>query len=499
MKENILIALITVISSLILFTTVKGVNGNPTPNIILAKLSSEAQPFELSPERGRYALTSTIIDNNSVYFSPETASYVVPDLGYKNGHFVSLFAPGVSLLAAPFYIIGERMQLAQFTTFLTSSLFAIMNFLLIVFIVKKLTKNMYAGIVAGLVFLFATNSWAYATTLYQHHISTFLLLVSLYIISGKMRFWTALTVGSLFALSVLIDYPDAFFFIPIILFVIIEHIGVHKKRELIKLDLNMNLIFGLLGISLFILPTFFYNKLAYGNPFQLSGTVQNVREFNQVKNKTEVKEATSQSRSAVGFFKMDNLPESMDVLLTSKDRGLIWFSPVILLSLLGIGPFISKRKGLAYTFVATAIIIFLLYGMWGDPWGGWAFGPRYTIPAIGVLAVLLGVAVNKYARKAWFTTLFAVLMVYSLIVNISGALTTNQIPPSVEALSNNYPAYTYFYNISLIGNGVSASYVFNNFFSRFMSLKSLSVILFTIVVSMVGVSYYLSINKVKKT
>jgi hypothetical protein len=498
MKEKLTVFTIMLITCLILLVTVKGVAGNPTPIQILNQLSSESRPFELSPERGRYALTASMVDEKSVFFSPETASYVVPDLGYANGHFVSLFAPGVSMLAAPLYMIGKRIDMAQYLTFLTSSLFALANVLLIILLVKKLTKNVYTGIVTGLTFLFATNAWVYATTLYQHHISTFLILVSIYLISGKIRYWTAMVIGALFALSILVDYPDAFFFIPIIIFLILRHIDIRKQGNMVRLNFNTHVIFGLLGISLLLLPSFVYNKIAYGNPFQLSGTVQNIRELGKDNNQLAVKQTTRQSRSAVGFFKMDNLPNSMDVLLTSKDRGLVWFSPVILLSLLGVGPLISRKKGLGYALLATAGTIFLLYGMWGDPWGGWAFGPRYTIPAVGILAILLGVAIARYARKTWFITLFSTLLLYSLIVNLSGALTTNQIPPSVEALSENYPTYTYFYNISLVTKGISGSFVYNNILSGLISLKSFALQLFVVISTMIFITYYFSVRKVKK-
>ena len=112
---------------LLLMLTLHGRPGNPAPEEILENLRGPSQPFELSPERGRYALTMSVVENNSFFFTTPIARFVVPDLGYIGGKYVSLFAPGVSLLAVPLYSLGKSLGLAQIMTF---SLSAIFHFLL---------------------------------------------------------------------------------------------------------------------------------------------------------------------------------------------------------------------------------------------------------------------------------------------------------------------------------------------------------------------------------
>ena len=88
MKNKLVITLALVLSAFVLALTIRGIIGDPSPQLIYERLREPGKPFELSPERGRYALLTSIADNKSVYFTPEIAEYVVPDLGYVNGNYV---------------------------------------------------------------------------------------------------------------------------------------------------------------------------------------------------------------------------------------------------------------------------------------------------------------------------------------------------------------------------------------------------------------------------
>ena len=481
---------------IILVFTLKGVPGNPTPEEIFKELRSQAKPFELSPERGRYALASTIAETGGVYFSKEVAYYVLPDLGYANGRFVSLFAPGVSLISLPLYVIGKYLNLAQVFTFATSSFFALLNVFLIAGIVKKVTKNIFCGICAGGVFLFATNALSYATTLYQHHITTFLILTAVLVLISEIRFYTLFLVGSLYGTSLLVDYPNAVLFIPVVIFTLSKSIKIKEPEGKIDLWIDSKIITLFLGIFLFFIPNLVYNKIAYGNPFQLAGGVDNIREISEITRFSDFPSSIkSPTQSISSFFNIGNLPNSMSVLLTSKERGIFWFSPILLLGLLAIKPFYRKDKGLCLTLLAGVAATLLLYGMWGDPWGGWAFGPRYLIPALGQLAIFLGVAVDKYARKPIFIVIFFLTLIYGVSVNLAGALTTNQIPPSIEGESIDIPKIPYLKNFDLMKHGLSGSFIYNSLFKNHLGLNLYYIIILAVALLTVTCAYVFSANE----
>ena len=80
-----------------LLLTVRGLPGNVTQEDINGP-GWIGGPFELSVERGRFALTFSIAENHSFFFTVPIARFATPDLGYARNQYVSLFAPAVSVL-----------------------------------------------------------------------------------------------------------------------------------------------------------------------------------------------------------------------------------------------------------------------------------------------------------------------------------------------------------------------------------------------------------------
>ncbi|HBC72802.1 MAG: hypothetical protein UX91_C0006G0042 [Candidatus Amesbacteria bacterium GW2011_GWB1_47_19] len=478
---------------LLLMLTLHGRPGNPAPEEILENLRGPSQPFELSPERGRYALTMSVVENNSFFFTTPIARFVVPDLGYIGGKYVSLFAPGVSLLAVPLYSLGKSLGLAQIMTFSLSAIFAWANLVLIFLILRRLLGNPYPGLVAGLVFTFASPAWAYSATFYQHHLTTFLLLSCFYMLQLTRSPSRTFLIGILVGFSIFVEYPNVIFFIPLLLLLAYRYLDIRSFRDKISVSLNFSLTVIVAGLVLGLIPLLWYNRLAYNNPFQLAGTLTNVRRFDITTGQPvldEWSDSGSDYSRAVGFFKYQQLPASLSVLLTSRDRGLIYFTPVLLLGLLGLAPLIKKDRSLGWTAAGVIFAVTALYGMWGDPWGGWAFGPRYLIPAMAFLAVPLGTAIEKYGRKLWFNLLFFSLFLYSLAINLAGVLTTNQIPPSVETESASLiPRLTFLHNFSLLQSGISGSFIFRTYLSSYLSLQIFAIILYILIFSGVCLVY----------
>src|ERR1700733_3990891 len=156
---NILLVLFVAV---ILVLSVRGLPGNPTPAQLNTATWVNNGPFELSPERGRFALLYSIVEDHSFHLQPALAKFTAPDVGYWNHAYVSIFAPSISLLAVPGYIIGRYFGDSQFGAFAWMSLFALFNVLLIRIIAIRLGANPIAASIAALTFLFATPAYAYA-------------------------------------------------------------------------------------------------------------------------------------------------------------------------------------------------------------------------------------------------------------------------------------------------------------------------------------------------
>ena len=495
MNMKKLSVILVTVAALILLLSVHGLQGNPTVDNLSEKRWKDDGPFEA--QRSRFALTYSLIEDKSVSFSEDIARFSLPDLGYKNGKYVSIFAPGVSFLSIPGYLLGRLFGASQFGAFLTAAVFAILNVILIRLIANKLGAKDLPATIAALIFLFATPAFSYATTLFQHHISTFLILASIYTLLMTNSFKGHVFIWFLYALSITVDYPNGFMMLPIIVF----SIGRLIKRKIVNNNLKVIFHFGksaaLIGIVPVLILFLWFNWSSYGNPLQLAGTVDGVYEIDfkgrPILTRYIVQPDTNENKieslggnTFLGFFKTRNLINGLYVHLISPDRGVIIYTPIILFGILGFKYLGKSHSKFSALFISIIGINVILYSMWGDPWGGWAFGSRYLIPSYAVLAILTSFVLNNYRRNVMFLVIFYLVLAYSAGVNTLGAVTSNSNPPKIEAQAlsarfNKDEKYTYQRNWEMINQNKSKSFFFNSIASNYLSAWDYFVITSTLV------------------
>lgn len=480
--KPILFFLFFLFTAFVLALSLRGIHGNPTTETLNSPAFKDEGPLELSPERGRFALTYSLAENKSFKFSLPVAKFVTPDLGYKDGYFVSLFAPGVSFLTIPGYLVGKFFGVSQVGTFAVVALFSALNVLLIVSISRQLGAYSLAASAAGLIFLFATPAYAYAVTLYQHHITVFLLLASLYfLIKWQKNLLSLVFVWFFIGLSISVDYPNFIMFLPLGLYSLLRFFDINKTEQYVKLKFKSLGMLTFIGLVIPLGVFLWTNKQSYGNPFQLAGTVRTVKEIDESGNLTfspasqkEPGDPGYTEKTATGFFHSRNTIQGLSIHLFGKERGVLVYTPVMFLSVLGI-IYLYKRKGKVVALLLSVVgANILLYSMWDDPWGGWAFGSRYLIPSYAILAIFLARALTELKRKFGFLLLFLLLSYYSISVNTLGALTTNKVPPrgeaiALEALSGKKENYTYFRNWDYLNNGGTKSFVYNIYANKYVT------------------------------
>lgn len=468
--------------------SLRGIKGIPLESELNTPAWKENGPFELSPERGRFTLMYSLIENHSFHYSIPLARFVTPDLGYWKEKYVSLVAPGLSFLVMPGYVVGKFLGISQVGAFAAVAAFAIANCILIKRICESLGANKTAAWLAGLVFLFATPAYTYGVTLYQHHISTSLILLSLYILMKAKKTWPLFFVFFLCAASIPIDNPNLFLMFPIGLWTFSRIVQTQTTFGKLRIKIPLAKFYIFSGIILPLLFFIWFNYKSYGNPFQLSGTIAYVAAIDENgepttgqtsdMTKEELANALSnyEAQSSIGFFNSRNILNGLYIHLISPDRGVIVFTPVILLGVVGAFMLYKKRNRYFPLLLSIVLINLTLYSLWGDPWGGWAFGSRYLIPAYALLAIFLSIALTKLRKKHWFIALFWLLMVYSIGVNTLGALTSNANPPkvqvlSLEALSGHRERYTYIRNWDQLVSGTSKSFVFQTWAHHLVSAE----------------------------
>lgn len=471
---------------IIIALCVRGLPGNPKEEDLLQNKWRADGPFELSPERGRFAITYSLAETKSVYFPVDIARFVVPDLGYVNGHYVSLFAPLVSFVVLPGYIIGKLLGASQVGTFSVISLFGIANFWLIYLIAKKIGAGSIPSIIAGIIFLFASPAFAYAVDLYQHHITTFIILLSIYILSHARKVWHFFALFFLYALGLSLDYPNIFLMFPVMVFTGLSLFEVSKSKYKINIKLNLIKILGVFGVVIPITFFLWFNNASYGSPFTTLGNskIISVKDIDKNGNpaipeekKTieNLQNTVQESTSGIfSYFNTRNFINGFYILLFSPDRGVLVFTPVIFFGILGLIYLIKQNE--KYTVILASIFAtnLILYAMWGDPSGGWAFGARYLIPSYAILSIFIATVLSKYRKYILFLIPFYLILVYSIAANTLGALTTSAMPPQVESqslsqLSGREEKYSVDRNWEFINSGKSKSFIFQAWAHNFVT------------------------------
>ena len=483
-SKKFLTLIFFVVLALILAVSIRGRAGNPTAETINTPYWKDLGPLELSPDRGRFALTYSLVEDKSFYFSLPIARFVTPDLGYKDGHYVSLFAPGVSFLIIPGYLLGKMVGISQVGSFAVIALFGFLNAFLIKKICQVLGANSPASNIAAASFLLATPAFAYAVSLYQHQISAFALLLSVWLLFRFKGLWPLLGVWFLLGTSVIIDYPNAIFAAPIGIYALSRMISVEKAKK-IKISFKLAGILTFITVGLPLAFFMYVNQVSYGNPFQLAGTVTAVKAIDALGKPTiptltpanladQFSLQESLPKSAVGFFQTRLILHDFYIHLFSPDRGVMIYAPVVLFGAWGL--YLLYKRFPHQTALIAGIVLtnLLLYSMWDDPWGGWAFGSRYLIISYAFLAIGIGYILTILRRRYLVTGVFALVFTYSALVNTLGAITSSQNPPQesvlqLEAQTHKEEKYTFARNsVYLLEHG-SKSYIYQTYLSQFLS------------------------------
>ncbi len=509
-KKLITVVLLPLFCALILALSIRGNPGNPGIGDLNTNYWQSDGPFELSPERGRFALLYSLAQNHSLHFAVDLARFALPDVAYAHGVYASLFAPAVSFIALPGYMAGKYFGIAQVGSFAVIALFAVFNFLLIRSISRFVGADNKSAALGGFIFLFATPAFAYAVTLYQHHISTFLILSSLYLLLKYRGFVSTTIIWGLIALAVTVDYPNFFMLLPVGVAAFLRFFSIQKIAGRLNISLYLLSLLTFLGAVLPLAFFFWFNYASYGNPWQLSGTVASVGKIGPdglpVARKAiaefskNISASSTSNNVALTFFKNRNMTDGLYTLFISPDRGVLYFTPVVLFGFAGF--LIALKKGNKYAPLFFAVLSFniIIYSMWGDPAGGWAFGARYLIPAYAMLSIFIALLLTYWKKQKFLTFLFFIVLCYSLAVNTLGALTTNANPPRSEAealaLENHMEVpYTYQRNYNYLQYYGSKSYFYNAFAARYLSAWNYYLIMVILLNSLALVILYAPVRR----
>lgn len=109
-------------------------------------------------------------------------------------------------------------------------------------------------------------------------------------------------------------------------------------------------------------------------------------------------------------------------LLLSPSRGLIIFSPIVLIPLLAV-PIVWRQRGEAGErwWTAAALLQYLGYSCYSMWWGGHTYGPRYLMDALVPLTPAAAAGIAWVAARRWRQAVAMAALAWSIAVAATGA------------------------------------------------------------------------------
>ena len=312
---------------------------------------------------GMLAVAESLVSRHSLDVPAELG------LPGRSGLFFGKWYPLQSLLAVPFVAAGSAVAhamhlpahyVAAIVSLILPALFTGATTALVALVALQLGGSIRAAALAGLSYAFSTIAMVYARTFYAEPLLALLTAGSVYLAircSGNDIAWASLLCG----LAVLAK-PTGIVVGPCIC----AYLFARKRGLLVS---AAPAIGSLAGLVVYMAYNYFRfgHALTFGQPWA---------------------------------FSLSFVPTGIAGLLVSPGRGLIWYSPVLLLAIAGFRT-AKKTHALEALLVASLFAGFLsLHSVWSFWGGGWSWGPRFLLPAMPGLAALIGALDGRWRRTA---------------------------------------------------------------------------------------------------
>ena len=338
---------------------------------ILALLIIPVFPHFLSPnEFSRWIVDAALFDEHSLDVAHINTLFGnrIEDLSRAGGRTLSNKAPAQSVMGLPAFALARlvtgpagpnnvRVTLTAMRL-LSSTVPLVALALLMLSAASRLGADDASLAWMTAVLLFATPLFAYGMLLFSHALAGFALFGAWMFLFVEER---PVIAGVLMGLAVLTEYTSA---AVAILFLICLAIGSRKR-----------LVGFIAGGVPFLAALLIYNQVAFGNPFNLSYTFNELADYRDL---------------ARGGFLGIHVP-SLRILaqqLFDTNRGLLLLSPVLLCALSG-----GARRKLApaafWSLIGAPIVMIVLLSGYPYWHGGWGIGARYLMPAVPFIVFLM--------------------------------------------------------------------------------------------------------------
>ncbi len=466
-----------VLIALLLFVNINSSKGNGSFDELNRDRQIIGSPFESSLSRSRFALTKSIAEDHRLDLD-KFAQATFPDVIYANGHYYSVFIPGVSIYSVPLYILGSHFSLGVLAATLISPIAFFLSAIVLYLILKLLKFNYKLSMLMTFLMVFSTGVFTYSTSINAHPVSTFSVALAMYslllIIRNKNRIIGFPLLWLAFGLGVFADYPNAFTIAPFLYLAAKSAIRVVKLPEKRFLNISTYFLLTIVAALIFIVPLFLYVHHLFGSyfttiePHQIQGYVDN-----GVKKSVLLDDPASYLGKTI-FYKTLKISPSYTVkglytLLVSLPRGIFIYTPIYLLAFLGIKSALKQNKSFTIAALFSIGLTIVLYASYTDYAGGWAFGPRFLISIAPIFSIFLAYSFKMHSSKTLYQVFLVVLAFISISISTLGAFTSRiSLQSPLEGIGWGLNS-SFFGNLKLIGKMPNTSFLFDGYLNRYVT------------------------------
>ncbi len=315
-------------------------------------------------------------------------------------HLYSRKGIGMSLLLVPLVWLGRNIPgLGGATSaLLFNSMVTATSAALLFLTARQLGYGEHQALTAGLVFGLATLAWPYAKTCFSEPLAGLCLLAAFWAalhFSAHGSYAAAAISGIALTLAVATRYAN------VVMVLLFGAFLTYRAWQQIVSSRQWSISTLWCVMGAFVLPLaigaallIIYNTARYGNPLDTGYLAEERFDGNWL--------------------------QGIAGLLISPGRGLFLYAPVLLLALPAAPAFWRRHRSTAMLAYAIVLGHVLLYGKWFMWHGGYAWGPRFMLPAVPFLVLGLLPAIIWAQRSVRWRGIFAALVILSGVIQVLG-------------------------------------------------------------------------------
>jgi hypothetical protein len=335
--------------------------------------------FKSNDERALFSGIDSFVKRGDFTVNQIYWDYTHVGMRTTAGDMVPNYEPAQMVAAIPFYLWGRALGAAVQGVMFFGAVIMAAAAALIYLCLLELGYRRRSSTLGAFVFAFATMAWPYSRTFFREPLTVLAYLLAIYAAlryrppAPRSLVWPALAGASL-GLALTTKQISVVLIPPLVLLAVVYEWSRPSGRTLVTGDRTGRAgaaVAALVPLAVFLLLGRLYNAAVLG------GVEVFARDIVDYTTNPQLSQSVPERmiRAALG-------------LSVSPYKGLFWYSPALILGLIGAVPFLRRRRweGLAFLMLVGALLLgYSRYNYWS---GGVAWGSRYMLPAVPFLVLL---------------------------------------------------------------------------------------------------------------